>query len=185
MDQNFSLDLSQVDANDGLSNGDHNVAVENIELKANKANNGQMIKATFVVLDGPQSGRKQFENYNVSNPNPQAVEIGTRNLKRLLMAAFNAPESQFNQVTLQDIQSAKDQRLTLTIGTNKSGDTVIKKYRPFDGAGMTTNSYQQQQNGGNQGAQNGQYNQQSGQNAPQNHQQTAPANNGGGRPWEQ
>lgn len=49
--------------------------------------NGTILKTTIEVFDGPLKGRKLFENFNIQHSNPQAQEIGQKQLSALCKAA--------------------------------------------------------------------------------------------------
>ena len=66
--------------------GWYTVIVDESEVRTNKAGNGQYIWMSFRVIDGEFNGRKVFTRFNVVNPNPQAQEIGHRELSRLTAA---------------------------------------------------------------------------------------------------
>jgi hypothetical protein len=90
----LNLDLSNVvEQGAALPDGLYNVVVEKAELVNTKAGDGQMIKAQFKVLDGPNMGRNLFTQFNISNPNPLAAQIGLGQLKGMLKS-FGHPNPQ-------------------------------------------------------------------------------------------
>lgn len=66
--------------------GPQNLIVVGADVRPNKANTGTLVAAEFAVTDGDQKGRRVFENFNVQNQNPDAVEIGLRMIKQLIIA---------------------------------------------------------------------------------------------------
>jgi len=46
------------------------------EVKATKAGTGTYVKYEFLLVSGQYEGRKHWEMYTLTNPNPKAVEIG-------------------------------------------------------------------------------------------------------------
>jgi len=64
-----------------LPPGWYGAYVEETELKPTKKNDGWFLAVTFNIVSPEEfSGRKVFENMNLQNPNPKAVEIGQRAL---------------------------------------------------------------------------------------------------------
>lgn len=56
------------------------------EIKATKSGTGQMLNATFEVLEGQYKGRKVFGRINIVNANPEAERIGQSQLSALCHA---------------------------------------------------------------------------------------------------
>lgn len=80
------LDLTNVQATGGpVPAGNYNVVVEKAEVSPTKTG-GEMIKVQLKILDGDQAGRNIFDQFNIKNANPQAVQIGLGQLKGLLKA---------------------------------------------------------------------------------------------------
>lgn len=94
----LNLDLQGVAAaGDPLAAGAYNVIVEKAEVAPTKTG-GQMIKVQLKVLDGPSTGRMIFDQFNIQNSNPQAVQIGLGQLKGM-MKAFGHPNPNMLQTT--------------------------------------------------------------------------------------
>lgn len=91
---NTSFDHSRVEASnyEPLPPGEYVVQVVNSDIMPTKAGTGEYIKVECDVLDGPHQGRKLFTNFNIANPNPQAVEIGYQQLALLCQAIGLAGE---------------------------------------------------------------------------------------------
>lgn len=67
--------------------GWYNVIVDETEMKPTKAGDGSCyLKVRYSVLDGQHSGRKIYGNLNLQNANPQATEIGLKQLSALAHA---------------------------------------------------------------------------------------------------
>lgn len=64
--------------------GTYKAHVVESELNQTKDGTGQLIKATFEILDGPQAGKKIIVRYNIVNRNQTAQEIGRGQLKAFL-----------------------------------------------------------------------------------------------------
>ena len=78
-----SFDATNVaprEAFDPLPPGDYKAMIEGSDVKPTKKGDGYMLKLQWLVLDGQYSGRKIFQNINLANPNPKAVEIGQQEL---------------------------------------------------------------------------------------------------------
>lgn len=84
----LGLDLTNVTETGGpVPTGTYAVVIDKAEVSATKAGNGEMIKVQMKILDGqPQAGRVIFDQFNIKNPNPQAVQIGLGQLKGMLKA---------------------------------------------------------------------------------------------------
>jgi len=63
--------------------GVYNSQIVKSEIVETKAKNGSLLKLQFKVIDGQFKGRIVFGQYNISNPNPQAVEISRKQIKTL------------------------------------------------------------------------------------------------------
>lgn len=79
----FALNAAEVlpltDEFTPLPAGTYNVKITNIEEKPTQAG-GLMIVFTMEVLDGKHKGRKLWNNFNVVNENPKAVDIARRGI---------------------------------------------------------------------------------------------------------
>lgn len=66
--------------------GEYPMRVTNSEMKQTNDGQGQYLKLEMDITDGPCAGRKHWENFNLVNKNPQAVEIAQRSLAQLCTA---------------------------------------------------------------------------------------------------
>lgn len=85
----FHFDATKIDPTnefDPVPAGNYVAEIEDAELKDTKAGTGQYINFKFNIIDGPLSGRKVFQNINVSNANAQAESIGQKQLSQLCHA---------------------------------------------------------------------------------------------------
>lgn len=71
---------------DLLPVGRYNVHIVDSEKKENKKDTGSYIKLVMEVLDGPQKGRKIFENLNLWHSNSVTVRIAMAEMKALCNA---------------------------------------------------------------------------------------------------
>ena len=69
-----------------LPPGDYVVQIVESDIVPTKAGNGQMLKLTLDIIDGEHAGRKLWDNLNLVNANPTAVEIAQRTLNQITHA---------------------------------------------------------------------------------------------------
>ncbi len=84
-----SFDATQHDPTqsyDPIPAGKYRAMVVDSEVKPTKAGTGHLLKLTWEVLEGEYKGRKVFDNVNIDNPNPQAVEIAQKQLSAICRA---------------------------------------------------------------------------------------------------
>lgn len=80
---NLNFDARQVDPQttyEALPAGWYNFMITESELMPTKAGDGAYLRLTLRVIDGQYAGRQVFDNLNLQNPNPVAVEISYRRL---------------------------------------------------------------------------------------------------------
>lgn len=113
-----SLDLSKVTKGSGssrLQKGVHHVICTGAEV-VSTASGGKMIKASLEAVDG--TGEINA-NFNVANKNPQAVEIGMRQLKTFLVAANHpTPDKPADINTLKGLEC----NVVVDLGKEWKGD---------------------------------------------------------------
>lgn len=61
----------------------YNVQIVKSEVVPTKAGTGSLLKTQMKVIDGKFKGRIVFGQYNLTNPNPQAVVISKKQMKTL------------------------------------------------------------------------------------------------------
>jgi hypothetical protein len=96
----LGLDLNGV-AEQGapIPAGRYSAVVEKAEVTPTKSG-GEMIKIQLKVLEqGPFFGRSIFDNFNIRNANPQAVQIGLGQLKGFMRAAGHPNPNRLETVT--------------------------------------------------------------------------------------
>ena len=85
-------DTTQSDYSE-LPNGIYKLEVETSDVVETSTGSGIILKTTMVVVEPEDfKGRKLFTNYNVENKNPQAQEIGQRQLSSLCRAVGHSGE---------------------------------------------------------------------------------------------
>jgi len=107
------LDLSGVAESTGyqrLQPGTYEVEATEAEIK-DTATGGKMVVVDFTAVDGQGAIRM---NFNVVNKNPQAVEIGLRQLKSFLVAGGHK-----NPDKPGDIKTLKGLKCKITVGMGK------------------------------------------------------------------
>lgn len=73
-------------SSEALPAGKYTLQLENAEELLTKSGTGVMLKCRFAVVDGAYKDQLIFSQYNIKNPNKQAVEIGISELKALTVA---------------------------------------------------------------------------------------------------
>jgi hypothetical protein len=76
--------------------GDYPMAITASSIEDTKAKTGKYIKFEFTIMDGKFKGRKIWNNLNIVNPNPVAVEIAQKELATICRAC--------NKLTITDTQ---------------------------------------------------------------------------------
>jgi hypothetical protein len=69
-----------------LPAGWYTATINQSELKATKAGNGQYIKLRYDITGPSHQGRVVFGNLNIKNANPKAEEIGRQQLGEIMRA---------------------------------------------------------------------------------------------------
>jgi len=84
---NFNVDQSAPEEEIGpVPAGTYIAAIVESDYKANKNNNGMILKLTYQILQGEYKGRKIFENLNLEHENRQASVIARKSLNSIGMA---------------------------------------------------------------------------------------------------
>lgn len=63
--------------------GKYNAQIVKTDIVDTKAKTGKLLKAQFKIIDGKFKGRIIFGQYNIQNPNQQAVDISMRQIKTM------------------------------------------------------------------------------------------------------
>ena len=157
--------------------GEYNVQIVKSEVTETKAKTGTLLKLQFKVIDGKYKGRIVFGQYNLTNPNAQAVEISRKQMKTLC-DSIGKPDG------VQDSNEMHNIPLKIKVGIRPAQGVYpeqneIKFYSKYDGpavegAASATN------NPGNPAASDAPAQQE----ADPAQEQPA-ASSGGGAPWNQ
>ena len=91
----FSFDATGIDTSDDrgfepLPQGKYNAMIIESTVKDTKAGTGKYIELVCQVLDGAHVNRKIWHRLNIVNPNPQAENIGRKDLA-VLMSNLGLP----------------------------------------------------------------------------------------------
>jgi len=116
----------------------YNVQIVKSEVVPTKKKDGTLLKTQFKVIDGKFKGRIIFGQYNLTNPNPQAVEISKKQMKTLC-DAIGKPDgvkdsNELHNVPLQIKVSVK------AAEGNYAEQNEIKFYSKYDGPKTETAS---------------------------------------------
>lgn len=92
---------------DALPAGDYVARAIKMEVKDTKNGQGKLLKVQFQVVDGPHANRIIFEQFNIVNPNRQAVQISVGQIRSWIEACTGHAAS--GQVSLQNILAMEGQ----------------------------------------------------------------------------
>jgi hypothetical protein len=110
--------------------GQYPVIVDSSEFRDTKAGDGRYLHLELSIVDGPSKGRKIFDNLNLENKNPTAVDIAQRQLASLVRACGKVKIS--DSAELHNIPVSAT--LAVRKGTNGYEDSNdVKSYGPFGG----------------------------------------------------
>lgn len=132
---NYVADASNVEGEvEIIPAGEYPAIITESDYVPTKSGNGMILKLTWTIIDGEYKGRKVFENLNLANQNPQAVQIAK--------AAFN---SILFAVGLQGVQdSAQLHNKPVLIKVKVKPETAeysakneVKKHTAMSGAAPT------------------------------------------------
>lgn len=66
--------------------GKYAAVINNTDIKATKAGDGQYLEIEFQIIDGDYAGRRVWERLNINNPNKKAEDIARERLAGLCQA---------------------------------------------------------------------------------------------------
>lgn len=136
----FGANLNEIDDTQEftpLPAGDYLVAATKIELADTKAGNGKMVKTTFTVTEGQNSGRLIFENYNIQNPNSEAVRIALQSIKAWCLACGVTGNERLTMGLINDLEN-REFRATVKIAPAKNGYDAQNRIKKYTAAGGTS-----------------------------------------------
>lgn len=127
------FDPSQVkDERQLMPDGTYAAQVIESDVVPTKAGNGQILKLTWEIIEGPLERRRVWDQINIANQNAQAQEIGQRQLKRLCEALGLGPIGDSKQLEFKPVR--------IRVGTQKGEGgyddrNVVKGFEPYPGRG--------------------------------------------------
>lgn len=148
---NGTFDASTVEPSaprDLLPPGDYVAQIIESDMVPTKAGDGQMLKLTMEVLDGPARGRRIWDSLNLINPNQQTTEIAQRTLSAICHAVGQLQVSDSEllhfkplsvRVAVEDDSRDKD-----LPPHERRKQNRVKGYRAAGGAAMPAAPAQQQ-----------------------------------------
>jgi hypothetical protein len=131
----MQFDASQVDPNsqfDLIPPGEYVFIIRKTDIKPTKAQTGAYLEYEAEAAQGDVAGRKVWGRMNIQNPNPQAEQIGQRELSQLCHAV--------GVLQVQDTTQLHDKPFIGRVGVekDKSGQyddkSVIKQFKPMAAA---------------------------------------------------
>jgi len=110
---------------------DYKVIITKSEFKKTRAGTGHYLSIQMKIIEGEYKGRILFENLNLDNPNPTAVEIANKALNTICKAC--------NKVGVQDSEELHGIPMIATVAVTEATKTRpasndIKFYAPVEGA---------------------------------------------------
>lgn len=129
-----TFDASQVEpeqSRDPLPAGEYLAHIIDSSMEPTKSNNGQFLKLTYQITDGPMKGRLTWARLNLDNPNEKAVEIAQRQLSAICHACGVLQVSDSTQLhNLSHVIKVDVEQRDM----NYAPSNVIKSWRRADGA---------------------------------------------------
>lgn len=140
--QDLGVDLSGSSAESSFQPvpaDNYRLQFDEVEHKQTKAGDGSYIKALFSIVGGPLAERKIFCNFNIVNPNADAVRIGQQQLKQFMLAAGGNPNK---PLTMADLTALLGKEVLAKVSIRKgkdgySDDNAIDEFRTVAGEKIT------------------------------------------------
>ena len=112
--------------------GEYNSQIVKSEVVKTKAGTGTLLKLQFKIIDGKFKGRIVFGQYNIENPNEQAVQISRKQMKTLC-DAIGKPDG------VEDSNEMHNIPLAIKVGVKPAQGVYaeqneIKFYSAYSGA---------------------------------------------------
>lgn len=114
-----------------LPAGEYTMAITKTQYKETKAKTGHYLQTILKVISGKNKGRVLFENLNLDNPNPIAVEIANKTLNSICQAC--------DKVGVEDSEELHGipMRVTLKVvpaTATQPASNSVTMYKPHDGS---------------------------------------------------
>lgn len=119
----FSFDVDEAVARparsyDPLPRGMYTAMIIESVIKPTKKGDGEYLALTFEIVDGDHSGRRLWQNLNLSNPNKQAEDIAREELNNIC-AAIGIPRG----TKLTNTEQLHDIPITIDVGLDAKDTT--------------------------------------------------------------
>jgi hypothetical protein len=111
---------------DPIPAGKYVASIVESEMTITKAGDGQYLKLTFEVGEGPYTGRRLWARLNLDNPNPQAVQIARAELSAICRAV--------GVLQPQDSCELHNLPLCIKVTCSKRGDTgdIVNEVKGYE-----------------------------------------------------
>ena len=129
----FNLDFSNVKDSQTFAPipaGTYNVCVDEAEVRPTKKGDGEFVNVKLRVIDGPQANRFLFQNFNIKNPNPQAVEIGMQQLKSLMKCSGMKEMKLTSVLDLVGLMCQAVVKIKIDEKYSPEGQAVVSYFKP-------------------------------------------------------
>lgn len=136
-------EVQQKRSYDVLPKGKYRAIINNTAIKPTKAGTGEYLAITFQIIEGDNSGRRIWQNLNLSNPNKTAEDIAKAELNSICVACGIASGTRLQQSEeLHDIPividvglDSKDETRNRIYGYERDGNVVAPKTKPASSSG--------------------------------------------------
>ena len=131
-------EVQQKRSYDVLPKGKYRAIINNTAIKPTKSGTGEYLAITFQIIEGDHSGRRIWQNLNLSNPNKTAEDIAKVELNSICVACGIASGTRLQQSEeLHDIPividvgiDSKDETRNRIYGYERDGNVVAPKTKP-------------------------------------------------------
>lgn len=118
-----------------IPEGNYLAQIIDSDVATTKAGTGTYAKLVWKIDGGPANGRQLIDQITLSNPNAQAVDIGQRQLKRLLNALGLGP--------IQDTTQLHWRPAMIKVGVKPAegqyrSSNTVRGYEPVQGVAATS-----------------------------------------------
>lgn len=126
-----------VDRNfEAIPGGEYQMQFESFVDKETKAKTGRFVRGEFTVIGGEHDGAHVWVNFNYMNPSEKAVEIGIRDLKRMVGACHKVNAAQISMITEDLLKQSLGKELIgkVVLETDERGESnSISDFFTVDG----------------------------------------------------
>ena len=115
---------------DVLPAGDYEICIVGSCMQMTKKGDGKYLSLELQVLGGPHKGRKLFDNLNLMNPSPKAVEIAKGTLSAICRAVGVLTPNDSSELHDKPLRAAVDIEDDQQFGRKNR----VKGYKPLSGS---------------------------------------------------